>query len=130
MSNLEKPEDPRQAQADEDPARTADASAAFEDALARQDAQHYVLRLYVAGTTPQSRRAVASIRKVCEEELAGRYDLEVIDIYQEPERAHGDQIIAAPTLVKELPSPLRKLIGDLSDRERVLVGLNVRAKDA
>lgn len=100
---------------------------AFEDAIDRQ-VEQYLLRLYVAGTTPLSMQAIANIRRVCEQELAGRYDLEVIDIYQAPERAKDDNIVAVPTLVKQLPSPLRKLIGDLSDRERILVGLNLRPK--
>jgi circadian clock protein KaiB len=88
----------------------------------------YVLRLYVAGTTPQSLRAIGNIKKICEEHLAGRYDLEVIDIYQQPSLAEGEQIIAVPTLVKKLPEPLRRLIGDLSDTYRVLVGLDLRPR--
>ena len=90
------------------------------------DSEHYVLRLYVTGTTPQSARAILNIKTVCERNLEGRYDLEVVDIYQQPELARNEQIIAAPTLVKILPQPLRKLIGNLSDTERVLVGLGLR----
>jgi circadian clock protein KaiB len=85
----------------------------------------YVLRLYISGTTPRSSRAIQNIRALCEEKLQGCYDLEVVDIYQHPELVKPDQIVVTPTLVKTLPLPLRKIIGDLSDRERVLVGLGV-----
>lgn len=91
--------------------------------------KEYVLRLYVAGTTSKSIRAVANIKEICETSLKNRYDLEVIDIYQQPVLVKGDQIIAAPTLVKQLPLPLRKFIGDMSDTERILVGLDLRPKD-
>ena len=95
-------------------------------APARARAGQYVLRLYVTGTTARSSRAITNVRRICEEHLHDRYDLEVIDIYQQPTLAKGDQIIAAPTLVKQLPPPLRKLIGDMSDRDRVLFGLDLR----
>ena len=88
----------------------------------------YVLRLYVTGMTPRSTQAFAAIKALCEEHLQGRYDLEVIDIYQHPQLAKDEQIIAVPTLVKKLPEPLRRLIGDLSDTERVLLGLDLRRK--
>ena len=88
----------------------------------------YVLRLYVAGTTPNSVRAIENIKRICEEFLKGHYDLEVIDIYQQPVLAKGDQIIAVPTLIKKLPQPLRKFIGDMSATERILVGLDLRPK--
>lgn len=91
--------------------------------------KEYVLRLYVAGTTSKSIRAVANIKQICESSLKNRYDLEVIDIYQQPVLVKGEQIIAAPTLVKRLPLPLRKFIGDMSDTERILVGLDLRPKD-
>jgi circadian clock protein KaiB len=91
--------------------------------------KEYVLRLYVAGTTSKSIRAVANIKEICENSLKNRYDLEVIDIYQQPVLVKGEQIIAAPTLVKQLPPPLRKFIGDMSDTERILVGLDLRPKD-
>lgn len=100
----------------------------IESALEQQGKERYVLRLYVAGTTPRSAHAITNIKKICEEELQGRYDLEVIDMYQQPEAMDGDQVIAVPTLIKRLPSPLRKLIGDLSDREHVIVGLGIRPK--
>ena len=95
----------------------------------KQKTQEYVLRLYVAGTTPKSIRGVASIKEICENSLKNRYDLEVIDIYQQPVLMKGEQIIAAPTLVKKLPLPLRKFIGDMSDTERILVGLDLRPRD-
>ncbi|WP_295585824.1 circadian clock KaiB family protein [uncultured Lamprocystis sp.] len=88
--------------------------------------QTYVLRLYVTGVTAKSARAIANIKTICEEHLQGRYVLEVVDLYQQPELAQGQQIIAAPTLIKELPLPLRRIIGDMSSSERVLVGLDVR----
>ncbi len=97
----------------------------FEKALREQGDERYVLRLYVTGSTPKSTQAILNLKKICEERLQGRYELEVIDIYQQPERARNEQIIAAPTLIKQLPSPLRKIIGDLSSEERVLVGLDL-----
>ncbi|HEY1372392.1 MAG TPA: circadian clock KaiB family protein [Candidatus Binatia bacterium] len=89
----------------------------------------YVLRLYIAGTTPRSTRAVMNIKEICENALASRYNLEVIDIYQQPSLAKECQIIAAPTLIKELPLPLRKFIGDMSNTEKILVGLDVKPKE-
>jgi circadian clock protein KaiB len=86
---------------------------------------HYRLRLFVTGTTPRSARAIRNIRAICEDNLAGRYDLEVIDIYQHPEHVRAEQIVVTPTLVKQLPNPVRKLIGDLSDTARVLAGLDI-----
>jgi circadian clock protein KaiB len=85
----------------------------------------YKLRLFVTGSTPRSARAIANMRKICEENLSGRYDLEVVDVYEDPDATRELQIIATPTLVKILPEPLRRIIGDLSDREKVLAGLNV-----
>jgi circadian clock protein KaiB len=98
---------------------------ALEDAAA-QDNAHYVLRLYVTGNTPRAMRAIVNIRKICEEHLEGRYDLEIIDISQHPTLAEGEQIIAAPTLIKKLPQPLRRFIGDMSQTERILLGLDLR----
>ena len=95
-------------------------------AASRSAMEHYVLRLYVTGMTPRSTRAVENVRLICEEHLKGRYDLEVIDIYQQPILAKGEQILAAPTLIKKLPLPLRRVIGDLSNTERVLLGLDLR----
>jgi len=91
--------------------------------------KEYILRLYVAGTTSRSIRAVANIKEICENSLKNRYDLEVIDIYQQPVLIKGEQIIAAPTLVKKLPPPLRKFIGDMSNTERILVGLDLKNKN-
>jgi len=84
------------------------------------------LRLYVAGQTPKSLAAFANLKKICEEHLAGQYHIEVIDLLKQPQLASGDQILAIPTLVRKLPQPIRKIIGDLSNTERVLVGLNLR----
>ena len=86
----------------------------------------YVLRLYVTGMTARSSRAVNNLRTICDEYLQGRYELEIIDIYQQPTLAQGEQIIAAPTLIKALPPPLRRVIGDMSSSERVLVGLDIK----
>ncbi|GJD98140.1 circadian clock KaiB family protein [Methylobacterium isbiliense] len=93
------------------------------------DPGHYHLRLYVAGQTAKSVAAMANLRRFCEEHLAGRYDIEVIDLMKNPQLAAGDQILAIPTLVRRLPSPLKRIIGDLSNTEKVLVGLDIRAKD-
>lgn len=100
----------------------------FEKALAHPKPQKYVLRLYITGMTPRSTRAIENIRKICEAHLKGRYELEIVDIYQKPSLSQGEQILAAPTLIKKLPLPLRHLIGDLSDTERVLLGLDLRPK--
>lgn len=86
----------------------------------------YILRLYVTGKTPNSVRAVAKVHEVCEEFLAGRYQLQVVDIYQQPALADSDHILVAPTLVRRSPGPLRRLIGNLSDRERILAGLELQ----
>jgi circadian clock protein KaiB len=88
----------------------------------------YVLRLYVAGMTPRSVQSIANVKKICEEHLKGRYELKVIDLYQQPQLAQGEQIIALPTLIKKLPLPLRRIIGDMSKTERVLVGLDLQRK--
>ena len=86
----------------------------------------YVLRLYVAGSTPNSLAATARIKQFCEEHLKGRYDLEVIDIYQMPQLARDEQILAIPTLVRKLPEPLRQYLGDLAKLERILIGADLR----
>lgn len=90
--------------------------------------QHYVLRLYVTGVTSSSRQAIERVRRVCDEHLAGRYKLEVIDIYQLPALAKDEQIVATPTLIKVLPVPLRRFIGNLSNVEKVLFGLDLRER--
>jgi len=100
----------------------------MEKALKEQETGRYVLRLYVAGLNSKSLRAIENLKQICEEHLEGRYELEVIDIYQQPVLAQGEQIIAAPTLVKQLPLPLRRFIGDLSQTEKILVGLDLRPK--
>lgn len=89
------------------------------------DDERYVLRLYVTGMTPRSIAAIENIRRICEEHLQGRYELEVIDIYQHPEAAKEAQLLAAPTMIKELPAPLRRFVGDMSDEDKILAGLNV-----
>src|SRR4051794_2831610 len=100
---------------------TRDNTRATRESAAQDiDTQCYVLRLYVTGKTSRSTRAVENVRAICDEYLEGRYDLEVIDIYQRPALLAGEQIIAAPTLVKKLPLPMRRLVGDMSDRQRVL----------
>ena len=91
---------------------------------------HYNLRLYVAGQTPKSVMALANLKKICEEHLAGRYRIEVIDLLEYPQLAAGDQILAVPTLVRRLPEPLKRIIGNLSNMERVLVGLDLRPEGA
>jgi circadian clock protein KaiB len=89
----------------------------------------YQLRLYVAGQTPKSVLAFTNLKRICEEHLAGRYEIEVIDLRQTPQLAQGDQILALPTLVRRLPEPIKKIIGDLSNTERVLVGLDLRVRE-
>lgn len=103
-----------------------DQYAAFEDAIKKSQSNDYRLRLYVTGATSKSLRAIQNIKRICEQHLKGRYHLEVIDVYQQPTLTKGDQIIAAPTLIKSLPEPLRKFIGDLADTERILLGLDLR----
>lgn len=103
----------------------SDDTASFEQALIQTS---YVLRLYLTGHTSRSLNAVQAVKKLCEEHLPGRYELEIVDLCQQPERAQAGQIIAAPTLVKELPPPLRRLIGDLTDSDRVLVALNLKPR--
>ena len=97
-----------------------------EAVIRERDNACYVLRLYVSGLTPRSQRAIDNLKAICEEHLQGRYDLEVVDIFQQPEFAKAEQIIAAPTLVKELPLPLRKFIGDMSQTQKILLGLEIR----
>jgi len=109
-------------------ARFHDAAGVFEMALQETGKGNYVLRLYVSGMTPNSLKAIENVRKICAENLEGRYQLEIIDIFQQPIFAKEGQIVAAPTLVKELPPPLRKFIGDMSQTERILLGLDVRKK--
>lgn len=88
-------------------------------------AEKYILRLYVTGMTSRAARAIENLRAFCEKHLSGRYELQIIDIYQQPELARTEQIVAVPTLIKKLPLPLRRLIGDMSDEQRVLVGLDI-----
>jgi circadian clock protein KaiB len=90
----------------------------------------FILKLYVAGATPRADAAIANLRRICEQELGGRYQLEIIDVLERPELAEQDKILATPTLIKQLPPPLRKVIGDLSDKEKVLLGLEVLPKSS
>jgi circadian clock protein KaiB len=99
--------------------------ATVDRAAQRPSAERYILRLFVTGMTARSARAVRNLRAICDEYLEGRYELDVIDIYQQPVLTKGEQIIAAPTLIKKLPLPMRRIIGDMSNRERVLLGLDL-----
>ena len=111
-----------------DEKKPQDQSETYEHLLDNQQHEQFVLRLYVTGLTPRSTQAIDTIKDICEEELKGRYDLEVIDLAKQPELAREADIVAAPTLIKQLPLPLRRLIGDLSNKERVLLGLDLRPK--
>lgn len=109
-------------------AKKTDSKADFQKTLQAAGTEKYVLRLYVTGMTPKSLNAIENIKKICEENLKGRYELEVIDVYQQAECAKKEEIIAAPTLIKKLPLPLRRFIGDMSNKERILVGLDLVSK--
>jgi len=98
----------------------------FDISVQKYKNENYVLKLYVTGLTPQSVNAIDNLKRICEENLKGRYNLEIVDLYKNPSLAIGEQIIAAPTLIKKLPLPLRKVIGDMSNEERVLVGLDLK----
>jgi circadian clock protein KaiB len=112
-----------------DPDQNQTMTRSFEEAIKEAGSGTYILTLYVTGQTAGSQRAIRNIKKICEEELKGRYKLEIIDIYQQPGLAKTAELVAAPTLVKKLPVPLRRLVGDMSDRERVLVGLDLKKKE-
>ncbi len=105
-----------------------DSTSAFEEALERVEKGKYILKLYIAGMNPKSLAAVENIRRICDEQLPGRCQLDVIDIYQQPILATNGQIVAAPTLVKELPPPLKKLVGSMADIDRVLLGLDLQSR--
>lgn len=102
--------------------------AVLEKILEKNGRDKYLLRLYISGVTPRSSAAIERVKRVCEKHLKGRYDLEIVDIYQQPSLAKGEQIIAAPTLIKKLPLPLRRIIGDMSNEGRMLLGLDLRPK--
>ncbi|HEX2395694.1 MAG TPA: circadian clock KaiB family protein [Bacteroidales bacterium] len=106
-----------------------DSAAKYEEQLNRKIGEQYLLKLYVSGSSPQSIRAIYNLKKICEEKLKGRYILEIIDLYQKPEVAKEVNLIAAPTLIKRLPLPIRRVIGDMSNADRVLVGLDVSKVD-
>jgi circadian clock protein KaiB len=103
----------------------ADVTADFERALTEKKTEKYVLRLYIAGNNFRSQTAVENVKKICEEYLPGRYELEVIDIYQDHSKNVVDLVLAAPTLIKNLPLPLRKIVGDMTRKEKVLIGLDL-----
>jgi circadian clock protein KaiB len=105
-----------------------DSMAEYERESKKAKEEKYILRLYVTGMTMKSKQAIQNIKKICEEHLQGHYDLEVIDIYRNPVLAKGDQIVATPTLIKKMPVPIRKFIGDLSEKEKILMGLDLREK--
>lgn len=113
------------------PARTSKKSGAVtveEWEKATPQPERYVLRLYVTGINERSRQAIQNAKAICEEYLEGRYDLEIIDVYKKPSLAKGEQILAVPTLVKKLPLPLRRIVGNMSEKERVLLGLDLVPK--
>lgn len=93
--------------------------------MERAASDKFLLKLYVTGQTPRAQTAIANLRRICDEELEGRYELDIIDVLEHPDLAENDRVLATPTLIKQLPPPLRRIIGDLSDRDRVLVGLDV-----
>ncbi len=105
-----------------------DAAAALERVARARAKVRYVLKLYVAGVTRKSEAAIRAVTEICETHLKERYELEIIDIYQQPHLARGEQIVAVPTLIKKLPAPLRKMIGDLADQDKVLFGLDLKPK--
>ena len=107
------------------PLDSGDVPAAGDGAAGAPDPERYVLRLFVTGMTPRSARAIRNLQAICQAYLDGRYDLDVVDIYQQPVLTRREQIVAAPTLIKKLPLPMRRLVGDMSDRERVLLGLDL-----
>src|ERR1700735_5768249 len=109
-----------------DAATRTDADITTQADATGPEPEHWHLRLYVAGQSPKSLKAFANLTKFCEEHLHARYDIEIVDLVENPQLAAGDEIIAIPTLVRRLPSPIRKIIGDLSDSDRVLVGLQLR----
>ncbi len=110
------------------PARTNKQTKAMIAAAKEMEHARYVLRLYVAGMTPRSAEAIRRVTEFCERHLADRYELEIVDIYQKPALMKGEQIVAVPTLVKQLPAPLRRFIGDMHDEEKLLFGMDVVAK--
>ncbi len=109
--------------------RVKNSAKAFERAIRKRAKEKYVLRLYVTGMTPKSTRAIENIKRICQEHLDGGYDLEVIDIYKRPTLAEGEQIIAVPALIKKLPLPLRRFVGDMSNKEQIVMGLDLKHKE-
>lgn len=105
-----------------------DVTAEFERALEERGTEQFVLRLYIAGNSPRSQRAIENVKQICEEYLKGRCDIEIFDIYQDQTATPEDLILAAPTLIRRLPLPLRRVIGDMTEKEKILVGLNLIPK--
>lgn len=123
MTHLPKNNDPPQ----EEAAAAAETTLAeFESLVAKLAKPNYIFRLFVAGNTSRSVNAIANFRRICERYLAGRYEIEVIDIYQQPAAIREAQIIAVPTLIKEMPFPSQRFVGDMSNTERILIGLNIK----
>ncbi len=110
------------------PKKLTGSAAEFEKKRERAKKENYVLRLYIAGMTPKSKQAILNIRKICDGHLKDRYELEVIDIIRNPVLASGEQIIATPTLIRKLPPPLRRFIGDMTEAERILLGIDLKKK--
>lgn len=102
---------------------------ALEQAVKASREGRFKLSLYVTGSSPRSAKAISNVRAICEEHLAGRYDLDVIDLYQQPEKAREEQVLVAPTLVREMPEPIRKLVGDMSNEDKVLYSLRIQRVD-
>ncbi len=105
-----------------------DSLSEFEQEIKKSEKEKYVLRLYIAGMSSKSKIAIQNIKRICEGNLSGHYDLEIIDVYKQPVLAEGDQIVATPTLIKKLPVPIRTFIGDMSKEEKILIGLDLRQK--
>ncbi len=103
-------------------------SARYEKKIKKSEEQQYILRLYIAGMTPKSKRAILNIKKLCDGHLKDRYNLEVVDILRNPVLASGEQIVATPTLIRKIPLPLRRFIGDMTEAERVLLGIDLKKK--
>ncbi len=110
------------------PKKLAGSAAEFEKKRERAKKENYVLRLYIAGMTPKSKQAILNLKKICDGHLKDRYDLEVIDIIRNPVLAAGEQIIATPTLIRKLPAPLRRFIGDMTEAERILLGIDLKKR--
>ncbi len=110
------------------PKKSKDSAAEFEKGTKKTGKQHYILKLYIAGMTPKSKRAILKIKELCDGQLKDRYELQIIDILRKPVLASGEQIIATPTLIRKLPLPIQKFIGDMTEAERILIGVDLMKK--